>query len=65
MKTADLPLSDNVEDRRGEGVNLKPRLTLNEMLAQPPQPLAPEPQSVLAKQAGVDDIADQTPAGQK
>jgi len=56
MKTKDLPLSENVEDRREGGPPLgKPQRTLNEQLD-----LAlyfkSEPESKLAKEAGVDDV---------
>jgi hypothetical protein len=49
MKTDQLPQSENVEDQRdGKPLSVKPRLTLLEQQV--------EPQSNLAKQAGVDDI---------
>jgi hypothetical protein len=57
MKTADLPLSENVEDRRGERPTNAPRKTLAEMLAQSDaEPFKAEPHSALAKQAGAGDI---------
>ena len=57
MRTKDLPLSDNVDDRRGEAPTLKPRLTLAEQLALGEKAgFAAEPESPLAKSAGVDDI---------
>jgi hypothetical protein len=63
MKTADLPHSENVEDRRGEPP-AKPAITINEALALAKHrvrlPMAeritPEPTSPLARMAGVDDV---------
>jgi hypothetical protein len=49
MRTDGLPQSTNVEDRRDCGpLVVKPRLTLLEQEVQPESPLA--------KQAGVDDV---------
>lgn len=60
MKTADLPLSENVEDRRGDGPvpSVKPRKTLAEMLAESDKdvPFKVADGSSLAKDAGVDDL---------
>jgi hypothetical protein len=54
VKTKDLPPSSNVEDRRGEEFDRRPRLTFAEMLERPP--FKPIPDSTLAEQAGIKDI---------
>jgi hypothetical protein len=56
MKTKNLPLSNNVEDRRKGGPALnKPLLTLNEQ-AELASFYRPVEDSSLAKDAGVDDV---------
>lgn len=64
MKTTDLPLSENVEDRRGEPLAKPGPVTINEALAMAKhrtrlpaaEPITPDPTSALAKDAGVDDL---------
>lgn len=61
MKTADLPESSNVDDRRGESPKLAGPMTLAEMavLAKKRGVVAPieeKPESELAKAAGIEDI---------
>lgn len=57
MKTSNLPLSENVEDRRGEKPSRKPRFTLAQLVA---RGLAVAFKTIagsrIAKDAGVDDI---------
>ena len=64
MKTADLPLSENVEDRRGEKPMPRRPMTIAEALAlskgrvprSVAEPIQPDATSQLAKDAGADDI---------
>jgi hypothetical protein len=55
MRMTELPLSDRVEDRRGQK-QVTPHLTLMQQLADMEDRKASEPESKLAKLAGVDDI---------
>ena len=57
MKTADLPLSENVEDRRCDGPTVGPRFTLIELLKRGAAvAFNAIPGSRIAKDAGVDDL---------
>ena len=61
MRTDNLPLSENVEDRRGEKPTYKRPMSLKEALEAAgfrgqAEPMTPDATSTLAKQAGVDDI---------
>ena len=57
MKTADLPLSENVEDRRCEKPSRAPRFTLAELVRRGMAvAFNAIPGSRIAKDAGVDDL---------
>ena len=64
MRDKDLPPSENVEDRRGEAPAKNEPMTPLEAYEiakrRPPPPLfpiiKPQPESPLAKEAGIDDI---------